>query len=219
MKINEIIIREVTPGKGQTSEPETSSPEAEKEKNAPRPSSSKSWTKGYTPADLAKMQFTYRHDKQFVNFVQYALLLPHIDTMPQAIAYANTELAARRAKKAGAGLPEPSKPDALRPGQGMSGLGGKYANKGLGGIERGQIGKGFGSGGTVPGLDAVKKAGAKVVNWVGDQTIGRLQALAGIPGSYDPEQGHKQVGGDVTSTVDRWTSRGDKVARDIRGER
>ena len=54
--------------------------------------------KDWTQAELTQMRQTYKDNPEFVNLVQVALMMPHIQTMQQAISYANTELAALRTK-------------------------------------------------------------------------------------------------------------------------
>lgn len=54
--------------------------------------------KDWTQAELTQMRQTYKDNPEFVNLVQVALMMPHIQTMQQAISYANTELAALKTR-------------------------------------------------------------------------------------------------------------------------
>jgi len=54
--------------------------------------------KGWDQNELTQMRQTYKDNPEFVNLVQVALMMPHIQTMQQAISYANTELAALKTR-------------------------------------------------------------------------------------------------------------------------
>jgi hypothetical protein len=200
MKINEIIIREDPPISAKTQEPATTTPQNKVkepvEKPAERPKSSGSWQSILAPGELAQMQTMFRDNPELVRFVQYALQLPHITNMPQALAYANAELAAQRAKDAKlATTGTPSKP---RPGQGMSGMG-RIDRK-----ERSRIGvQAFDRSGEIPGLKAVKKAGAKIINDIGDW----VQDKAGV------DKDDQEL---VTRSISNRKAKGDTIAKDFR---
>jgi hypothetical protein len=201
MKINEIIIREDPPiRQTKKQEPVTTTPQKPDEKPDPkpveRPKSSGSWQSILAPGELAQMQTMFRDNPELVRFVQYALQLPHITNMPQALAYANAELAAQRAKDAKlATTGTPSKP---RPGQGMSGMG-RIDRK-----ERSRIGvQAFDRSGEIPGLKAVKKAGAKIINDIGDW----VQDKAGV------DKDDQEL---VTRSISNRKAKGDTIAKDFR---
>ena len=213
MKINEIIIKEDPPI---SADPTPVSKNLDKTSGPSRPGSAQgSWDKGYTQQELTNMRQAYRGDPEFVNFVQYALLMPHINSMSQAISYANTELAARQAK--GQGLPSARKARGdivKKTGKGMSGpLNPRGPGFGIGkepGISRATVGdsiRDMGASG-IPGLDLVKQAGAKIVDYVGDTA----QKAAGVK-DKDLVSYSQKVGDFVGSAKQR----GIDVAKDIRG--
>jgi hypothetical protein len=169
MKINEIIIREVQPVKvepdDQAKKLDTTQGPSDNQRfkgrtGAPEPS--------FSQADRDAMFFAYRGDPEFRNYVQYAISMPHIKTMPQAIAYATAELAARRARDAD--LPD-VRGDLAKKGLEPWGTGPDAQTKAGQGFKRIQRDIQFdrASGGTIPGLDQVKNAISDLADWAGEK--------------------------------------------------
>jgi len=121
------------------------------------------------------MRNAYRGDPEFRNYVQYALSMPHINSMPQAIAYATAELAARSRRDTDRPLPD------IRGRQGPEapawGQGPRAQSRGSSDFKRGRgSSKGFDAfssqgKGSIPGLDAVKQAVADVADWAGEKIL------------------------------------------------
>ena len=171
MKINEIIIREI-PDPEIDADDGPSGKKLDKTKGPTDNQRFKGRTGAPEPrisqADRDAMFFAYRGDPEFRNYVQFAMSQPHIKTMPQAIAYATAELAARN-KRGEPGMPD-VRGDLAKKGLQPWGTGPDATSKAVGfkRIKRDIIDTPKG-GASIPGLSQIKGAVSDLADWAGEK--------------------------------------------------
>ena len=204
MKINEILISEEPEARPDS--PQTKNLKDIKPDKTPggtgRPGSAGGGQK-YTAAEYSNMITMYKGRPEMVRMIQFALAMPHIQNIEQAIMYANTEISAR------GGTTQPHK-DVKPPRKTGTDWHGRHGPR-PSGLDRGgsallPSGSPFDDKG-VPGLDLVKQAAAAVVDGVGDI------AQTAITG----EEPTFKVTDKLSSWGTKQSRRAKSIAKDIRG--
>ncbi len=207
MKINEILISEEPEARPDS--PQTKNLKDIKPDKTPggtgRPGSAGGGQK-YTAAEYSNMITMYKGRPEMVRLIQFALAMPHIQNIEQAIMYANTEISARASLSA-----QPHKD--IKPDR-TTGTDwtGKQGRPRYGFDRGGSLKDALPSGlnkSSVPGLDLVKQAAAAVVDGVGH--------IAQGGGLIDPDKKTFSVTGELSKWTTKQSRRAQDIAKDIRG--